>query len=461
MTTTQRIIYTSKRRTTGLTDVTITIRDAGNTAVVSSATMTELASGDYYYDYTPTSAGWHVWYADSTSQSAPLSDSFLSDYSSVTTLQSTAADYATTQQLARFMRIEGKIPDIRPEGASRAKENVGTGDNSATLFYLDHGYVLAGTYTLYKGATESAATAMTETTHYTLDKDTATVTLTSAGVTLVGTAIIWASYSYCLFEITNTEIQDSLDRAQTEINQVTNSRWTDGTAASPSYELVTNETYDGKGKFERDYYLESFPLPDVSTTISGSHTAVITTLSVASTDGFLSAGTLSIATEKITYTGKTSTTFTGCTRGAGGSTAAAYTGSEYVYPYAFEISTTEEGSAIVNTILEKGIDYDIDLQTGRVHLYRTDILLDSLSGGYPKKGTPSRFRASYIWGNNTIPNDIVRLTMMIASRELMHGTARHALVNGFADFNPSTLDVDKEWIDKTFERYNNVLVRQT
>ena len=461
MTTLKRIIFTSKRRTTGLTDVTITIRDAGNTAVVSSASMTELASGDYYYDYTPTSAGWHVWYADSTSQSAPLSDSFLSDYSSVTTLQSTAADYATTQQLARFMRIEGKIPDIRPEGASRAKENVGTGDNSATLFYLDHGYVIAGTYTLYKGATESAATAMTETTHYTLDKDTATVTLTSAGVTLVGTAIIWASYSYCLFEITNTEIQDSLDRAQTEINQVTNSRWTDGTATSPNYELFTNEVYDGKGKFERDYYLDSFPLPDVSTGLNGTHTAAITTLTVDSTDGFLSSGTLNIGTEKITYTGKTSTTFTGCTRGAGGSTAAAYSDDAKVYPYCFEISTTEEGSTIVWNVLEKDIDYDIDLQTGRIHLYRTDIVLDSLSGAHPPKGTPSRLRTSYIWGYNTIPNDIVRLTMMIASRELMHGTARHALVNGFADFNPNTLEVDKEWIDKTFERYNNVLVRTT
>ena len=125
------------------------------------------------------------------------------------------------------------------------------------------------------------------------------------------------------------------------------------------------------------------------------------------------------------------------------------------------MSTTEEGSSIVWQVLEKDLDYDLDLQTGRLHLYRTDIILDSLSGSSPKKHTPSRLRTSYIWGNNTIPNDIVRLTLMIASRELLHGTARHALVNGFADFNPQTLDFDKEWIDKTFERYNNVVVRQT
>lgn len=49
-----------------------------------------------------------------------------------------------------------------------------------------------------------------------------------------------------------------------------------------------------------------------------------TTMTVASTTGFPSSGTLLVDSEQITYTGLTSTTFTGLTRGANGSTAAAH-----------------------------------------------------------------------------------------------------------------------------------------
>jgi hypothetical protein len=58
-----------------------------------------------------------------------------------------------------------------------------------------------------------------------------------------------------------------------------------------------------------------------STTTSVSHTDSDTTITVVSTTGFDSAGNLFIGNEEITYTGTTSTTFTGCTRGAGNTTA--------------------------------------------------------------------------------------------------------------------------------------------
>jgi hypothetical protein len=62
----------------------------------------------------------------------------------------------------------------------------------------------------------------------------------------------------------------------------------------------------------------------VTTTLDGSLTDSATTVTVASTTGFDSAGTLHIGNEQITYTCTTSTTFTGATRGAGGTTAAAH-----------------------------------------------------------------------------------------------------------------------------------------
>ena len=49
----------------------------------------------------------------------------------------------------------------------------------------------------------------------------------------------------------------------------------------------------------------------------------------ASTTNFPATGTLQLGTEQITYTGKLSDRFTGCTRGANGTTAIAHTAGDY------------------------------------------------------------------------------------------------------------------------------------
>jgi len=60
-----------------------------------------------------------------------------------------------------------------------------------------------------------------------------------------------------------------------------------------------------------------------TTTTSTTHTDSVTTITVASTTGFDATGTLFIGNEQITYTAVgSSTTFTGCTRGANDTTAA-------------------------------------------------------------------------------------------------------------------------------------------
>lgn len=60
------------------------------------------------------------------------------------------------------------------------------------------------------------------------------------------------------------------------------------------------------------------------TLATAAHTNSVTTITVASTSVFPSKGYLIVKRELISYTGKTSTTFTGCTRGVGGTTAAAF-----------------------------------------------------------------------------------------------------------------------------------------
>jgi hypothetical protein len=68
----------------------------------------------------------------------------------------------------------------------------------------------------------------------------------------------------------------------------------------------------------------------IASTTTASVSAAETTIPVVSTTGFPSKGGLQINTEQITYTGKTAATFTGCTRGANGTKAAAYEGRGYV-----------------------------------------------------------------------------------------------------------------------------------
>ena len=67
-----------------------------------------------------------------------------------------------------------------------------------------------------------------------------------------------------------------------------------------------------------------------TTTLDGALTDSATTITVASTTGFDSSGTIYIENEQITYTGTTSTTFTGATRGANGTTASSHSSATQV-----------------------------------------------------------------------------------------------------------------------------------
>ena len=70
-----------------------------------------------------------------------------------------------------------------------------------------------------------------------------------------------------------------------------------------------------------------------TTPANGGNVTVDTTTTPDSGTAFTSAGTLIIGDEQITYTGKTSTTFTGITRGANGTTASAHADDSMVNQY--------------------------------------------------------------------------------------------------------------------------------
>lgn len=364
----------------------------------------------------------------------------------------TTATYATPLELAKFCKINGQMPDYRSVGVSRIKELVGTGDNSTTVFYLDHACLLTGTITLYAGTTEVAATALTATTHYTIDIDSGTITLTSAGVTAVGTKNIYAAYQYVKIAITEDELQQALNRAQEKIDFETYSHWATGTDATPDYIQVTNEKHTGKGKNDRDYYTDFYPIPDVSTTVLVDiASSAETTIYLASTNKLPASGYVLIDTDKVAYTAKGSTTsLTGVTGLTAGHSAA--TG---VYPYVVEISTTDSGSTPDWVVLSIDDEFDLDCATGKVHIYKTDFDLTYYALQSPPRFVPNRFRVSYQYGYSSIYDDIKQLCLMIAAKELSHMAVRASHIDGRNDFKPELVDVDEQWIKETIKKHIN------
>ena len=75
--------------------------------------------------------------------------------------------------------------------------------------------------------------------------------------------------------------------------------------------------------FGTGYWGGSIPT-SITNQLNGSRTSGDTTIIVDSTTGFPASGRINIGTELITYTAKTATDFTGCGRGANGTTAASH-----------------------------------------------------------------------------------------------------------------------------------------
>lgn len=93
-----------------------------------------------------------------------------------------------------------------------------------------------------------------------------------------------------------------------------------------TYELPAGlPVYTIGGGWSAGYWNGPITSQSIQTTLAGSARIALnssdTTITVASTTGFSSTGTIVIDAEVITYTGLTSTTFTGCTRGSNQSMA--------------------------------------------------------------------------------------------------------------------------------------------
>ena len=134
--------------------------------------------------------------------------------------------YASNLEWARQSGLGLRIVD----------ENVGTGDNSETSYDLDKTNIVSGSYTLsYAASGSNDFTALTETTHYTLDKESGRIVLESAGVTALGTNILYATYWYT-DSFNDTMITALLAKADDEIDVMTGRKWDTPTTATSYFD---------------------------------------------------------------------------------------------------------------------------------------------------------------------------------------------------------------------------------
>jgi len=372
----------------------------------------------------------------------------------------TNTEYASPAELSEFMGLLGEMPNPQIRADTRLLEVVGLGNDSTTRFYVDNSCVLSNTYMLYYGATEASALShpLTETTHYSLDMDSGIIILTPAGVTLVGTNNIYAAYSFNTVGLSDSDLQSALNKAASYVDKKINGHFTDGTATTPDYEVVLDEKLDGRGLYARAYFSYSRPVADVQTTLSLAVSISDAVINVVSTQGFPSVGVVGIDIMKVSYTGKTGTTFTGCS----GVTATASLG-DGVYSWVVEASNSVEGTSPTWTVLEKDEDYDVEFATGRFHFSQSSFnITDAQAWALnPPQGVPNRFRLSYLSGYGEIPGEIKQVTLMVASQDLMHRVVRKAHVTGLNDFNPALINVDQELIDKILMSYKQLRVGTT
>ena len=97
-----------------------------------------------------------------------------------------------------------------------------------------------------------------------------------------------------------------------------------------------------------------------STALNGSLDASTATVTVDSTDDFPEQGRIKIDDEEILYTGKTPTTFTGCTRGARSSRATTHSDNAVVNN-GYKVILTDLTSQVPIALEDKHMEYSVTI----------------------------------------------------------------------------------------------------
>jgi len=356
--------------------------------------------------------------------------------------------YTSVESLTKYLGIFKSVPDKD----NNSNETVGTGDTTTTVFWLDRLGVITASYAISVG-TGGAATALTDLDDYSLNLDTSKLTLTTNGLVTAGPNVIYASYDYNALELLNDDIENAIRAAETKIELFSEQKFAEYTATNPSYRELVNESIKGHYNPEGKVYDLFFgPVVALDTTTAYDYANGQTLITATSATGFPSTGTIYIGENKVTYTAKSTDTFTVPTA------TPTITAGATIKGEVIELSREPEGTAPSYNVLVPDTEYEIDYDNGRIK-----ILNNAFWGEINAEDRiyPSNYliRASYMqaWHENganpTIPDEIEELANMIAAKKVVVRVVHKSHASGLDDFNPEGIDIDDNEIKRMLEYY--------
>jgi len=137
------------------------------------------------------------------------------NYLTTDTPTTSSTNYATTLQIVRQSGL----------GVPVEMETLGTGDNTEDSYDTENGNIISESYTLWYGdADDNSLSQLTETTHYSVNKDGGLILLTSAGVTLINTKKLYISYTHSP-KLSDTILSTFVAASSREAEKLTGNYW--------------------------------------------------------------------------------------------------------------------------------------------------------------------------------------------------------------------------------------------
>ena len=223
--------------------------------------------------------------------------------------------------------MAGPVRDQHTWTALDGKKYAALGSSKLLVIYYEgQFYDITPLGTLLSGATYTSTTSLTTVTiNLTAHSLTAGDYIIFTAVTTPGapsTSFTSADFTTNTFQVISTPTANTF--TVTMASAETGTGVTAGGALSMTPYVFIGPTFQTPAYGFGTGLWGGVVIPSVANQLNGAINNSITTITVDSTTSFPATGRIDIDTELITYTGLTGTTFTGCTRGANGTTAASH-----------------------------------------------------------------------------------------------------------------------------------------
>lgn len=365
-------------------------------------------------------------------------------------------NYCTTEEVFDLLNWSREVPDFR--NGVTAFELVDDSGSLAlgSVIYLDNARVIANTLSLSHGASAASTTALTETTHYTINLNTGAITITSAGATAIGTDNVYAeSYKYVKIDdrpgLSDALVNDLITAASRLLDRFLHRSFKASTQ-------IVRELHEGQGRYNRRYTLKERAVNLVVVQLNGSLDNSTTTVVLDDTTGLVAGDYIVVESEVMSIDSVDSGTNLTVTRGALGTSAAAHADDLWVINVVAEVSTTPMGSVPSFSVLTYPHDYDVSPESV-VQLMHNDITAEGMFlGQFPEKNVANRARFTYnqgTWDGSAavIPDPINLATRLQVQRWLTTTAIAKATSEGVDGFSPRANNVLDEDIKAIVSGY--------